>query len=198
MNTFHSQLQFEKREELTKDCQLQRQKVLLEQKRLQIEEIEKGRDELDKRVDADRRFHEQQARLQMEQNQESKRLQQNLMDQVQFGTDKKQQEQEENKYIAELNYKMLKEEEKQFQNYSTKLIKQVEKENPNIYPLKQAAKSGGGGGHGPIYDGKGGIRPSFQVRDATAIEMPSYIPHHQDPRQGWRRGETQKRLGFNL
>ena len=172
--------------------------MLHEQKLLQMEEIERGREELDKRVDADRRFHEQQARMQMEHNQESKRLQQNLMDQVKFGNDKKQQELEENRYVADLNYKMLKEEEKQFQDYSTKLIGQVQKANSNICPLKQAAKSGGGGGHGPIYDGKGGIRPSFQVRDATAIEMPSYIPRNQEPRQGWRRGETQKRLGFNL
>lgn len=163
-----------------------------------MEEIEKGRDELHKRVDADRRFHEQQAKAYVEQIEESKRLQQNLMDQVKFGEEKKQIERDENQFIAGLNYKMLKQEEEQFQNYSSKLIEHVQRENPNIYPLVQAAKSGGGGGHGPIYNGKGGIRPSFQVRDATAVEMPSYIPHVQQPRRGYRRGETQKRLGFNL
>ncbi|KAI6659377.1 coiled-coil domain-containing protein [Oopsacas minuta] len=192
------QVKFENREELTKDCKLHAQKVLREQERLQTEEIEKGREELSRRVDADRRFHEQQAKIHLEQIEESKCLQQNLMDQVKFEYEKKQTERDDNKFIADLNYKMLKQEEKQFQNYSTKLIEQVHKENPNIYPLVQAAKSGGGGGHGPIYDGKGGIRPSFQVRDATAIEMPSYIPHNQVPRRGYRRGETQKRLGFNL
>ena len=164
-----------------------------------MEEIEKGRDELDKRVDADRRFHQQQARQHLEQVEESKCLQRKLMEQVDKEKEKKELGKKENKYIAELNYKMLKQEEEQFQKYSTNLIGQVKKQdNTNIYPLLKAAQSGGGGGHGPIYEGKGGIRPSFQVVDATAIEMPSYIPHTQGPRRGWRRGETQKRLGFTL
>jgi len=49
-----------------------------------------------------------------------------------------------------------------------------------------------GGGRGPVFSGKGGIRPSYQVMDSTAVQLPSYqpkVPHTVTH-------NTQKRMGF--
>jgi len=47
-----------------------------------------------------------------------------------------------------------------------------------------------GGGHGRVFSGKGGIRPSYQTTDSTALELPSYLPK---PTQ---LPNTQNRMGF--
>ena len=51
-----------------------------------------------------------------------------------------------------------------------------------------------------MFSGKGGIRPSYQAMDSTAVELPSYYP--RDEQKGGGGGgrktkkDTQNRMGF--
>lgn len=68
---------------------------------------------------------------------------------------------------------MMKEEE-DFQEYSNQVIDSATKAGCNPYALKKAAHSGTGGGHGPLYSGRGGIRPSYLVQDTSGVQLPAY------------------------
>ncbi len=48
-----------------------------------------------------------------------------------------------------------------------------------------------GGGHGRVFSGKGGMRPSYKATDSTAVELPSFGPADTDQPK-----DTQKRMGF--
>jgi hypothetical protein len=76
----------------------------------------------------------------------------------------------------DLNYdnqivNLLRIEEDQFQQYATKVIDNAVKNDRNPYPLRKAAKAGAGGGRGPIYEGKGGIRPSYLTADGYGVQL---------------------------
>lgn len=52
-----------------------------------------------------------------------------------------------------------------------------------------------GGGRGPVFSGKGGVRPSYQVTDGYRVELPSYAYKGPLP-PALRRKDTKKRMGF--
>ena len=88
-------------------------------------------------------------------------------------------------------------EEQQFQEYASKVIDHCEKGGRNVYPLRKAAKSGHGGGAGPVFDGKGGIRPSYMVMDKSGKQMPHYQRDStEETKQNIYDVQTKKRLGF--
>ena len=72
------------------------------------------------------------------------------------------------------NGALLKEEEAQFQEYANKVIAEAKAHDRNPYPLIKAAREGPGGGRGPKFDGKQGLRPSFLVCDGTGVQLPNY------------------------
>ncbi|XP_078408247.1 cilia- and flagella- associated protein 210 isoform X2 [Cetorhinus maximus] len=69
---------------------------------------------------------------------------------------------------------LLEIEKKQFEEYAQQIIDAAGKKGRNIYPLLKAAYQGIGGGHGPVLTEKGGIRPSYQVKDTSGIQLPNY------------------------
>ncbi|OCT63568.1 coiled-coil domain-containing protein 173 [Xenopus laevis] len=69
---------------------------------------------------------------------------------------------------------LLAKEEEEFQDYANQVIDVVTRAGRNPYALKKAAESGTGGGHGPVYTGRGGIRPSYLVHDTSGVQLPSY------------------------
>ena len=87
---------------------------------------------------------------------------------------------------------MLHLEEGQFQEYTGSVIQKAKQRGANVKPLVKAATKGGGGGHGPIFEGKGGVRPSYLAMDSTAVQLPSY-QSKQKPQVVL---NTQKRIGF--
>jgi hypothetical protein len=98
-----------------------------------------------------------------------------------------------------MNEKSLMDEETQFQEYAAKVIKNARDRERNPYPLIKAAREGPGGGRGPKFEGKNGLRPSFLVRDGTGVQLPNYSTAtvqgqhtkiYGDPRK------SRKRLGF--
>lgn len=98
----------------------------------------------------------------------------------------------------EENMKLLALEERQFQEYAQRVIEHCEKGDRNVYPLRKAAQPGVGGGRGPLFIGKGGIRPSFMVADQSGVQMPNYQRGTTDEtkRTIYGNGQTNKRLGF--
>ncbi|KAB1278991.1 Coiled-coil domain-containing protein 173 [Camelus dromedarius] len=100
---------------------------------------------------------------------------------------------------AELEYyrrteALVAEKEKEFQEYARE-VTELESESTNkyIYPLVKAVQEGSGGGHGPIFVDRGGLRPSYQANDITGVQLPFYNS------QGSKYNNFQKskgRLGF--
>jgi hypothetical protein len=76
--------------------------------------------------------------------------------------------------IDKLNQELLEKEEAQFNEYANKVIQHAEENGRNTYPLRKAARAGAGGGLGPQFLERGGIRPSYLVQDHTAAQLPSY------------------------
>ncbi|XP_055959435.1 cilia- and flagella- associated protein 210 [Patella vulgata] len=116
---------------------------------------------------------------------------------------------EQNKTVEELlrqeqlaldkaNVELLGLEEKQFQEYAQAVIKHCKEGGRNVYPLKKAAQEGAGGGCGPIFAGKGGIRPSYMAADRSGNQLPNFQGATTDEVkltiEG--KGTTKKRIGF--
>ena len=116
----------------------------------------------------------------------------NVYPQKDAGTRKnKEQENEQDFYLK--NLELVQVEEEQFQEYANKVINEAKERKANIKPLKKAAHPGAGGGHGPVLDNRGGIRPSYMVKDTTYIELPSYGSKPLVTKEI----NTHKRMGFN-
>lgn len=96
------------------------------------------------------------------------------------------------------NLELIAMEEEQFQEYATKVIDHCEKGGRNVYPLRKAAQTGAGGGVGPKFEGKGGIRPSYMVSDKTGRQMPHYQRDSTEETKDniYGKAKSKKRLGF--
>lgn len=97
------------------------------------------------------------------------------------------------------NGALLKEEEDQFQEYASKVIAEAKAYDRNPYPLIKAAREGPGGGRGPKYDGKRGLRPSYLVCDGTGVQLPNYsngTVQGSHTKIYGNPGQSRKRLGF--
>lgn len=96
------------------------------------------------------------------------------------------------------NEQLLELEETQFQEYAGKVITHCKKGGRNVYPLQKAALEGTGGGQGPVFKGKGGVRPSYMVNDQSGVQMPNYQRGTTDEikQQIYGKNNTNKRLGF--
>ncbi|XP_064229425.1 cilia- and flagella- associated protein 210 isoform X5 [Aotus nancymaae] len=114
------------------------------------------------------------------------------------------QQMAKNKFIAkqakqaELDYYRLTEalvavKEKEFQDYAREVIElESETTNKYIYPLVKAVQEGPGGGRGPVFVDRGGLRPSYQANDITGVQLPFYNP--QGPKYNFQK--SKRRLGF--
>lgn len=116
---------------------------------------------------------------------------------------------QENKDIAESekkkalemhakNTEFIIEDENLFQEYANQVIEDAKVAERNLFPLIKARNEGPGGGRGPIFEGKAGLRPSYIVNDKTGVQLPHY--HREDSiktRVYGHVGKTENRLGFN-
>ncbi|XP_047136823.1 cilia- and flagella- associated protein 210 isoform X1 [Hydra vulgaris] len=88
-------------------------------------------------------------------------------------------------------------EEELFQDYAQKVIEDAKNAGRNPINLIKAANEGSGGGRGPKFDNKSGLRPSYIVADATGVQLPHYF---KDPAvynlSHGHVGTSGKRLGF--
>ncbi|XP_016057076.1 PREDICTED: coiled-coil domain-containing protein 173 isoform X1 [Miniopterus natalensis] len=86
------------------------------------------------------------------------------------------------------------EKEKEFQDYAREVIElESESTNKYVFPLVKSVQGGPGGGHGPAFMDRGGLRPSYQANDFSGVQLPCYNS------QGSKYNNFQKskgRLGF--
>lgn len=102
------------------------------------------------------------------------------------------------KKLAELNLTLINDEEQQFQQYAKRVITHCKSRGRNTIPLKKAAREGMGGGLGPVFPGKGGIRPSYMTADKRGVQLPHYSGESTEQTRQTIEGDvaTRKRLGF--
>ncbi|XP_032879873.1 coiled-coil domain-containing protein 173 isoform X2 [Amblyraja radiata] len=67
---------------------------------------------------------------------------------------------------------LLEFEKREFEKYALEVIETASKKGRNVYPLLKAAQQGIGGGHGPVFVDKGGIRPN-QTKDPLGGSLPN-------------------------
>ncbi|KAH3715195.1 cilia- and flagella- associated protein 210-like [Dreissena polymorpha] len=119
------------------------------------------------------------------------------LDQADLRKQKEVEQKQQALALDKANIELLALEEKQFQEYATKVIEHCEKGGRNTYPLRKAAAPGHGGGAGPVFEGKGGIRPSYMVMDKSGKQMPHYQRDStEETKQNIHDVETKKRMGF--
>ncbi|XP_041365324.1 coiled-coil domain-containing protein 173-like [Gigantopelta aegis] len=109
-----------------------------------------------------------------------------------------QQDRDNQLALDKANEELIAVEETQFQEYANKVIKHCQEGGRNVYPLKKAAKEGAGGGLGPVFPGKGGIRPSYMVADKTGVQLPCYKGDSTESTKELVNGKypTKARVGF--
>lgn len=109
-----------------------------------------------------------------------------------IGTRKEKERENERAFYLK-NLELVQVEEEQFQEYANKVIGEAKQRRANVKPLKKAAHPGAGAGHGPVLNNRGGIRPSYLVKDTTHTELPHYGSNPITTKEV----NTQKRMGFN-
>lgn len=97
-----------------------------------------------------------------------------LVDQYNERVNKEEDSKKSQLALDKANVELIEREEMQFQEYSRKVIDHCKQGGRNVYPLERAAREGAGGGLGPQFPGKGGIRPSYMVSDKSGVQMPHY------------------------
>ncbi|ELU10324.1 hypothetical protein CAPTEDRAFT_176680 [Capitella teleta] len=123
---------------------------------------------------ADAEFYQNEEAKKERHAEEMNNLKEFLHEQINEHRNMSKAERERMLEIDRLNQELLEKEEAQFNEYATKVIKHAEENGRNTYPLHKAALAGAGGGLGPQFLERGGIRPSYLVQDNTAAQLPSY------------------------
>lgn len=146
---------------------------------------------------ADEIFRRNEEEKQARKRAENKGLSGFLLDQADQRRVKEHETKQQNLALDQANMELLAVEERQFQEYAKKVIDHCEKGGRNVYPLRKAAQPGHGGGAGPVFDDKGGIRPSYMVMDKSGKQMPHYQRDStEETKQNIHDVQTKKRLGF--
>ncbi|XP_070566721.1 cilia- and flagella- associated protein 210-like [Ptychodera flava] len=190
----------EKETKLKKDLMSIAQHRTSQMKLAQEKEREEKRKEdenLKLRVEADHIFQAQQEEKQAATKAEAEALQSFHVGQIDERRTKDSKEIQEQLDHDKRNLELLGLEEQQFQEYAAKVITHCKRNGRNVYPLVKAAREGHGGGLGPVFEGKGGIRPSYLVQDNSGVELPTYHKDStEDIKDGQNSGDSRKRLGF--
>lgn len=173
--------------------------MMKEKERLAKEESLRNREMLHKRVESDKLFHLKQEEKRIKQLNESKKLKDFQKTQIDSLTDQKQQLRASELDLDKRNGEYLQAEEIQFQEYANKVISEAKEHGRNPYPLIKAAQEGPGGGRGPKFEGKQGLRPSYLVYDGTGVQLPNYsngTVQGAHTKIYGRPADSMKRLGF--
>ncbi|XP_069472267.1 cilia- and flagella- associated protein 210 [Ambystoma mexicanum] len=106
--------------------------------------------------------------------QESKKTQKVQIQQMAERRCKSMNEKKASLLLEKQSEDILSLEEKNFQEYAQHVIDSVIKAGGNPYALQRASQAGFGGGRGPVCAERGGIRPSYMVKDGSGVELPSF------------------------
>uniref|UniRef100_H2Z1I5 Trichohyalin-plectin-homology domain-containing protein n=1 Tax=Ciona savignyi TaxID=51511 RepID=H2Z1I5_CIOSA len=141
--------------------------------RQEKQERKKAMEQLTLKVEADRTFNQKQYERTLADKEHKKQLQAFHMAQINERAEKERCNREEDLHHDGQLVNLLSIEEEQFQEYAEKVIKDAKQKGQNPYPLIKAAQSGAGGGRGPAFEGKGGLKPSYMTADGYGVQMPN-------------------------
>ncbi|XP_046846594.1 coiled-coil domain-containing protein 173-like [Xenia sp. Carnegie-2017] len=164
------------------------------------EEVENDKYLLKLRMQSDIKYQKEEENKLALKRDYSKKLKDYHKEQAREKIQRKKAKETENLNFDIENAKLIREEETKFQEYASKVLTEQKIKDPlgNHFPLIKVANDGPGGGRGPRFDGKSGIRPSYIVCDSSGVQLPNYS-HDVTIRckiQG-EPGQSFKRLGFN-
>ncbi|XP_068749410.1 cilia- and flagella- associated protein 210-like [Montipora capricornis] len=157
-----------------KEIHEHRTRMMKENERLAKEEARRDREILRNRVESDNLYHLKQEEKRTQQLTEAKKLKEFQKTQTDKLTERQHQQRASELELDNRNGELLRAEETQFQEYANKVISEAKEHGRNPYPLIKAAREGPGGGRGPKFDGKQGLRPSYLVYDGTGVQLPNY------------------------
>ena len=174
--------------------------------RLETEKLQEEREKKEKlenlemrqaRIMADQLFQEEEDKKMRERFEHEKALKQIHLAQIKERNEKEEKAKQEGLKLDHRNNELLRLEAQQFAKYAKEVIvEEKERGAKNLYPLVKVANDGFGGGHGPIFDSDGNLRPSYKSADRYGKEMPNYqAPACVDTKAG-QTTNTAKRLGF--
>ncbi|XP_006972456.1 cilia- and flagella- associated protein 210 isoform X1 [Peromyscus maniculatus bairdii] len=124
---------------------------------------------------ADKIFQELEKEKKLKASKEKREIQDAHVQQMALNKFNAQQSKEEELDYWRLTEALAAEKEKEFQKYAREVIEsESESTKKYTYPLVRAVEEGVGGGRGPPFEGRGGIRPSYQTNDATGVQLPFY------------------------
>ncbi|KAH9520065.1 hypothetical protein Btru_059855 [Bulinus truncatus] len=188
-----------KEEKLLKEIKLQAEH---RKKQLQEKEEKKKRDKkeeleiLEMRRAADELFRQNEMEKAIRRKQEAEALKNFHVDQYNEQVSKEEATRRTQLALDKANVELIEKEEAQFQEYAQKVIDHCRKGGRNVYPLEKAAKIGSGGGSGPVFSGKGGVRPSYLVNDKSGVQMPHYQRDSTEETKVMINGSSPKRFSL--
>ncbi|XP_005104825.1 coiled-coil domain-containing protein 173 isoform X2 [Aplysia californica] len=165
-----------------------------QKKKSKMEELEM----LEMRRAADELFRQNEIDKMMRRKSQNDDLRNFLIDQYNERVDKEEDSKKAQLALDKANVELIEKEEAQFQEYARKVIDHSKQGGRNVYPLEKAAREGAGGGLGPTFPGKGGIRPSYMVSDKSGVQMPHYQRDstNETKQQIHGKNPSKNRLGF--
>lgn len=166
--------------------------------RQKVERKQQESESLKKRVEADAVFAANESEKQKKRFEDAKQLSGLHLEQADERQRLEQELLEQERDQEHRNRELLDLEEGLFQAYAQGVINHSEKRGRNTIPLQRAARVGQGGGLGPVFPGRGHIRPSYLVSDSTGAQLPNYQRYSTDETKKNMLGDgvSGKRLGF--
>lgn len=153
-----------------------------------------AKEQLQAVLKADKIFQELEKEKKLKATKEKLELQDAHIQQMAINKFNAKQSKEEELDYWRLTEALTVEKEKEFEKYAREvIISESGSTKKYAYPMVKAVQEGVGGGRGPPFVGRGGIRPSYQANDATGVQLPFYN------NQGSKYNDFQKtkrRLGF--
>eukprot|EP00073_Rattus_norvegicus_P045031 XP_017447179.1 PREDICTED: coiled-coil domain-containing protein 173 isoform X2 [Rattus norvegicus] len=170
--------------------------LLLSMKNKEEEEKQRkieSKEELQAVLKADKMFQELEKEKKLKANKEKLEVQDAHIHQIALNKFNSKQLKEEDLNYWRLTEALAVEKEKEFEKYAREVINfESESTKKYTYPMVKAVQEGVGGGRGPPFVGRGGIRPSYQANDVTGVQLPFY--NSQGSKYDFQK--SKRRLGF--
>jgi len=173
-------------------------KTMMEKAAAEAAAKEEERELIALRNEADAIFLENEKEKQKITGEENKMVNKYRQHQVEMKTEKRKMRREEAVAIDKMHEERMIKDEQEFQDYAKKTMEEKAAIGCPIFPLEKVALAGSGGGRGPIFEGKGHVRPSYMTADSQGTQLPcngrqdtEYVKETVNGK-----ARTKQRLGF--
>lgn len=133
---------------------------------------EEERELISMRKQADQLFLENEKEKNRITGEENQVVNQYRKHQISMAAERKKKRHEEALAVDVANEDRMKKDEAEFQQYAKDTIKEKSALGCPTFPLERRARAGCGGGRGPVFEGKGDVRPSYMTADGQGTQLP--------------------------